>query len=210
MIVLKKVVLPLMLAAASLCSIGQAQAALITIETNKQQYQIGEKVTAFLKLSDAESLFSGFFLALQYQHSKLQLVNWGHGNSFDDGFGSYQYSEHDAATGRLALEDYADWAADQAILTALQLGSFTLAKIEFTALAAGQFSLNLDPAYFGLLTFSGDLLQPEWQDARFDVIANPAAVPATPAMALMIGGLLLLGVQRRRQLKKSALKAVAI
>lgn len=205
--ILKKTVLPLMLAAASMLSVGQAQAALITIETDKQQYQVGEKITAFLKLSDAESLISGFFLALQYQQSKLALINWGHGNSFDDGFGSYQYSAHDAANGSLALEDYADWAADQSLLAALQLGGFTLAKIEFTALAAGQFSLNLDPSYFGLLTFSGDLLQPEWLDASFDVIANPSAVPATPAMALLISGLLLLGAQRRQQ--KSVVKALA-
>lgn len=202
----KKTFLPLVLAVASLLSVGQAQAALITIETDKQQYQVGEKVTAFLKLSDAESLFSGFFLALQYQQSKLALINWGHGNSFDDGFGSYQYSAHDAANGSLALEDYADWAADQAVLVALQLGSFTLAKIEFTALAAGQFSLNLDPTYFGLLTFNGDMLQPQWQDASFDVVANPSAVPATPAIALMIAGLLLLGSQRRR---KAAVKSIA-
>lgn len=201
--ILKKTFLPLVLATASLLSVGQAQAALISIETDKLQYQVGEKVTAFLKLSDAESVFSGFFLALQYQHSKLALVNWNHGNSFDDGFGSYQYSAHDAANGSLALEDYADWAADQAVLAAQQLGSFTLAKIEFTALAAGQFTLNFDPAYFGLLTFNDDLLLPQWQDASFDVIANPSAVPATPAIALMFGGLLLLGAQRR-QLKSVA------
>ncbi|RVU37116.1 hypothetical protein EOE67_12465 [Rheinheimera riviphila] len=206
--ILKKAFLPLVLAAASLLCAGQAQAALITIETDKQQYQVGGKVTAFLKLSDASSLISGFFLAMQYQNSALALVNWGHGNSFDDGFGSYQYSAHDAVNGSLALEDYADWAADQAVLAALQLGGFTLAKIEFTALAAGQFSLNLDPSYFGLLTFSGDLLQPEWLDASFDVIAKPSAVPATPAVALMIGGLLLLGAQRRQQ-QKSEVKAVA-
>lgn len=202
--IIKKTFLPFVLAAASLLSAGQAQAALITIETDRQQYQIGDKVTAFLKLTDAESLFSGFFLAMQYQHSKLALINWGHGNSFDDGFGSYQYSAHDAANGSLALEDYADWAADQAVLAAMQLGGFTLAKIEFTALAAGQFSLNFDPAYFGLLTFSGDLLQPQWQDASFDVIASPAAVPATPAIALMFGGLMLLGAQQRRQQKLAA------
>lgn len=206
--ILQKVVLPLMLVAASLLSISQAHAALITIETDKQQYQVGEKVTAFLKLSDANSLLSGFYLSLKYQTSALALVNWGHGHSFDDGFGSYQYGDHDAANGSLALEDYADWAADQAILAALQLGSFTLAKLEFTALTAGNFSLNFDPAYFGLLTFSGDMLQPQWLDASFDVVGNPASVPATPAVALMIGGLLLLGAQRRHQ-QKSAVKSIA-
>lgn len=203
---IKKTLLPLILAAAAFVNSAQTQAALITIETDKQQYQVGEKITAFLKLSDAESLISGFFVSLHYQQSKLALMNWGHGHSFDDGFGSYQYGEHNAANGSLALEDYADWAADQAVLAALQLGSFTLAKLEFTALAAGQFSLNLDPAYFGLLTFGGDLFQPQWLDASFDVIANPATVPASPAMALMIGGLLVLGAQRRLQ-HKTAMKS---
>lgn len=195
----KKTLLPLLFAASALLGANQAQAALITVETDKQQYQIGEKVTVFLKLSDAGSLMSGFFLDLQYQQSKLALVNWGHGTSFDDGFGSYQYSLHNAASGRLALEEYADWAAEQAVLALLQLGTFTLATLEFTALAAGQFSLNLDPAYLGLMTFGGDLLQPQWLDASFNVVDSTATVPATPALALMIGGLLLLGAQRRLQ-----------
>jgi hypothetical protein len=201
--IIKKIFLPVALAAALLNS-AQTQAALITIETDKQQYHVGEKITAYLKLSDAESLISGFFLSLQYQQSKLALVNWGHGNSFDDGLGSYRYSEHNAENGSLALEEYADWAADQTVLAALQLGTFTLAKLEFTASAAGQFNLNLDPAYFGLLTFSGDLFKPKWQDVSFDVVANPSTVPATPAIALMFGGLLLLGVQRRLQSKSSS------
>lgn len=197
--ILKKAFLPLVFAAASFLTANQAQAALITIETDKQQYQLGEKVTAYLKLSDAGSLLSGFFLNLQYQPAKLALVTWGHGNAFDDGLGSYQYSIHDALNGMLGLDDYADPNADQLILAALQLGTFTLATLEFTALATGQFSLNLDPSYLGLMTFSGDLVQPQWLDASFEVIGNPAAVPATPALALMIGGLLLLGAQRRRQ-----------
>ena len=197
--ILKKTFLPLLFAAASLLSANQAQAALITIETDKKQYQVGEKVTAFLKLSDAGSLVSGFFLDLKYQPSQLALLTWGFGNAFDDGLGSYQSSDHDAMKGMLGLDDYADPSADQLVLAALQLGTFTLAKLEFTALAAGQFSLNLDPAYLGLITFGGDLFQPKWLDASFDVVDNPAAVPATPALALMIGGLLLLGAQRRQQ-----------
>lgn len=197
--ILKKTFLPLLFAAASLLSANQAQAALITIETDKQQYQVGEKVTAFLKLSDAGSLINGFFLDLKYQPSKLALVSWGHGNSFDDGLGSYQSSTHDAVKGMLGLDEYADPSADQLVLAALQLGSFTLAKLEFTALAAGQFSLNLDPAYLGLVTFDDNLFQPKWLDASFNVVDSTAAVPATPALALMIGGLLLLGAQRRQQ-----------
>lgn len=204
----KNILLPFLLIGAFLFSATQAQAAVITIETDKLQYQVGEKVTAFINLSDTNSLISGFFLALHYQNSALALDSWSYGHAFDDGLGSYQFGDHDVANSRLALEDYADWAADQAILAALQFGSFRLATVEFTALSAGQFNLGFDPAYFGLLTFAGDLFEPDWQNASFDVVANPNAVPATPVMALMLGGLLLLGGQRRQQ-QRTIQKAVA-
>jgi hypothetical protein len=196
----KNIILPLLLVTVTLFGTYQAQAALITIETDKQQYQVGEKITAFLKLSDSNRLISGFFLALQYQQSKLALVNWGHGHAFDDGFGSYQYAEHNVVNGRLALEDYADWAADQTILAAKQLGNFTLASIEFTAQSAGQFNLSFDATYFGLLTFSGDLFQPDALAGSFNVVDTPASIPTASPLALVLGGLLLL-VGHRRKLK---------
>jgi hypothetical protein len=181
---------------------------MITIETDKLQYQVGEKVTAFINLSDTNSLISGFFLALQYQNSALVLDSWSYGHGFDDGLGSYQFGDHDLVNSQLALEDFADWAADQTILSALQFGSFRLATVEFTALSAGQFNLGFDPAYFGLLTFAGDLFEPDWQNANFYIVAKPNAVPAPSVLGMIFSGLLLLGAQHRQQ-RHITKKAVA-
>lgn len=195
----KNTLVPLLFVVIAWFSVGQAQAAIISIETDKQQYQVGEKITAFLKVSQADVLLSGFFLALQYQHSALAVLQWGYGNSFDDGFGSYQFGEHDLANGRLSVEDYADWAADQSLLAALQSGGFLLATVEFQALVGGQLSLSLDPTYLGLLTFDGELRQPSWAGADITVIDKPHAVPAAPVLVLMLGGLLGMLAQRRQQ-----------
>ncbi len=196
---IKNTLVPFLFVTTAWFSVGQAQAAIINIETDKQQYQVGEKITAFLRVSQADVLLSGFFLALQYQHSALAVLQWGHGHSFDDGYGSYQYGENEGTNGRLSLEDYADWAADQALLAALQSGGFLLAKVEFNALVGGQFKLSLDPTYLGLLTFDGELLQPTWSGADIQIIDSSHTVPATPVILLMLGGLLLLLPQRLKQ-----------
>lgn len=186
-----------LLLAASACGLcSTAQAGVIQIETNKSSYQNGELITATLRASALSDVLTGFFLALQYQPAQLALQNFSFGNGFDDGFGSYRFSAADQAGGSLALEEYADWAAALATLAAQQNGSFILATIQFKALGTGQFSLNLDPAYLGLLTAGGDLQTPEWSGASFNVTGG-ATVPA-PAPLLLMSGLLLLLVRQRQ------------
>lgn len=177
------------------CSFANlAQAGVIQIETNKSSYQSGELITATVKASAFSDVLTGFFLALQYQPGQLALQNFSFGNGFDDGFGSYQFSDH--TSGRLALEEYADWAAALATLAAQQNGSFILATIQFKAAGSGLFSLTLDPSYLGLLTATGDLQTADWTGSSFSV-TNTTTVPA-PAPLLLMSGALLLLVRRRR------------
>lgn len=190
-----KTLLSSLLLAASACSLSNtAQAGVIQIETNKSSYQSGELITATLKASTFADTLTGFFLALQFQPGQLALQNFSFGNGFDDGLGSYQFSDH--TSGRLALEEYADWAAVLATLAAQQQGSFVLATLQFKALGTGQFGLELDPAYLGVLTASGDLMTPVGSGARFEV-NDSAAVPAPASLLLMCGALQLLVRPRR-------------
>ena len=193
---IKKLLGGLLLAASACGLCGTAQAGVIQIETNKSSYQNGELITATLRASALSDVLTGFFLALQYQPAQLALQNFSFGNGFDDGFGSYRFSAADQAGGSLALEEYADWAAALATLAAQQNGSFILATIKFKALGTGQFSLNLDPAYLGLLTAGGNLQTPEWSGASFNV-TDSATVPAPAPLLLMCG--LLLQLVRQRQ-----------
>jgi hypothetical protein len=172
-----------------------ANATLISIETDKQQYQTGDTVTARVKVNNAGETLTGFFLALQYQPAQLWLQSFSFGNGFDDGFGSYAYSAHDLIHGKLSLEEYADWAADLDALMAQQQGGFVLAMLKFTATAAGNFVLNLDAGYIGLLGQSGNLYKPDWNGVSIDV-QNPASVPAPAPAVLMLTSLLLLGARR--------------
>ncbi len=189
-----------LLLAASACSLGStAQAGVIQIETNKSSYQSGELITATLKASAFSDVLTGFFLALQYQPRQLSLQNVSFGGGFDDGFGSYQFSDH--SSGRLALEEYADWAAALATLAAKQNGSFILATIQFKASGTGLFNLNLDPAYLGFLTAGGELEGADWIGSRFSV-TDTTTVPAPAPLLLMCGALLLLVRQRRAAIKQ--------
>lgn len=177
------------------CSFANlAQAGVIQIDTDKTSYQTGEWITATLRATDATDTLTGFFLALQYQPGQLSLQNFSFGGGFDDGFGSYQFSDH--TSGRLALEEYADWAAALTTLAAQQNGSFILATIQFKASGTGLFSLNLDPSYLGLLTASGDLQTADWSGSSFSV-TDTTSVPA-PAPLLLMSGALLLLVRARR------------
>ena len=174
-----------------------ANASLISIETDKQQYQTGDTVTAWIKVNNASETLTGFFLALQYQPAQLWLQSWTFGNGFDDGLGSYPYAANDLINGKLSLEEYADWAADMDALMAQQQGGFVLAMLKFTATTAGNFVLDLDANYLGLLGQSGDMQNPDWNGVSIDV-QNPASVPAPAPAVLMLTSLLLLGASRGR------------
>jgi hypothetical protein len=184
----------LLLAASACCLCNTAQAGVIQLETDKSSYRSGELITATVKASAFSEVLTGFFLALQYQPGQLSLQDFSFGNGLDDGLGSYQFSEQSA--GRLALEEYADWAAALATLAAQQNGSFILATIRFKASTSGLFSLNLDPAYLGFLTAGGELEGADWIGSSFSV-TDHATVPAPAPLLLLCGALLLLVRPRR-------------
>jgi len=191
---IRKLIGSLLLAVSACTLCSTAHAGVIQIETNKSSYQSGELIIATLKASAFSDVLTGFFLALQYQPGQLALQNFSFGSGFDDGFGSYQFSDNSA--GRLALEEYADWAAALATLAAKQHGSFMLATLQFKASGSGLFSLKLDPSYLGLLTAGGDLQSADWIGSSFSVTDN-ATVPAPAPWLLMCGALLLLLRPRR-------------
>lgn len=191
---IRKLLNGLLLTASVYCLCSTAQAGVIRIETNQSSYQSGELITARVKASAFSDVLTGFFLALQYQPGQLSLQNFSFGGGFDDGLGSYQFSDH--SSGRLALEEYADWAAALATLAAQQNGSFILATIQFKASGTGLFSLNLDPAYLGFLTAGGELEGADWIGSSFSV-TDHATVPAPAPLLLMCGALLLLVRPRR-------------
>lgn len=191
---IRKLIGSLLLAVSACTLCSTAHAGVIQIETNKSSYQSGELITATLKASAFSDVLTGFFLALQYQPGQLSLQNFSFGVGLDDGLGSYQFS--DQSSGRLALEEYADWAAALATLAAQQHGSFILATLQFKASGSGLFSLNLDPSYLGFLTAGGDLQGADWSGSSFSVSDN-ATVPA-PAPWLLLCGALLLLVRPRR------------
>ncbi|TXH96640.1 MAG: PEP-CTERM sorting domain-containing protein [Rheinheimera sp.] len=176
----------------SLCNL--AHAGVIQIDTDKTSYQSGELITATLKANAFSEVLTGFFLALQYQPGQLVLQDFSFGGGFDDGFGSYQFSDHSG--GRLILEEYADWAANLARLATQQPAGFVLASVRFKAAGTGLFSLNLDPVYLGLLTASGDLQAADWTGSNFSV-TDTATVPAPAPLLLMCVALMAL-VRRRR------------
>ncbi|MCT6699356.1 hypothetical protein [Rheinheimera sp. 4Y26] len=185
-----------------------SNAALIRIETDQQQYQTGDTVTAWLSVENATETLTGFFLALQYQPAQLWLESWTFGTGFDDGFGSYAYSAHDLINGKLSLEEYADWAADLDLLMAQQQQGFVLAAFKFTVKKAGNFVLELDNSYLGLLGQSGNMLVPNWAGINIQV-TDPTAVPAPPSALLMLCPLLWLSLRRVSGKKRTGASVVA-
>ncbi|WP_333797689.1 hypothetical protein [Rheinheimera sp.] len=179
-----------------------ANAALIRIQTDQQQYQTGDTVTAWLRVENATETLTGFFLALQYQPAQLWLESWTFGTGFNDGFGSYAYSAHDLINGKLSLEEYADWAADLDLLMAQQQQGFVLAAFKFTVKKAGNFVLELDNSYLGFLGQSANMLSPDWAGVSIQV-TDPTAVPAPPSALLMLCPLLWLSLRRTLSVKRT-------
>lgn len=155
----------------------QAHAGVIRIDTDKTSYQQGEWITATVRASEFQQTLSGFFVGVQYQ-PQLTLHDIWFGNGFDDGLGSYRFVERDAANGYVALEEYADWAADFGQLALQQSSAFVLASLRFKAADLGLFQLTLDPRYLGWLTDAGDLQTPTSLGSTFTV---SSAVPAPAA-----------------------------
>lgn len=170
-------------------------AALIEITLDDNNYQLNDTVNGQIIVTDFNDLLGGFSTELNYNPSALQLLDWQLGDGFDDGFGSYQYSEHDASLGRLVLDDYADFFADTSILSSNQGNEFVLASFSFSALSVGSQVLGLNALNSELINFDNDFVAARFNGVSFNV-NGATAVPTPASIILMVIGLVLMGTRR--------------
>lgn len=169
-----------------------SKATLISLESDHTQYQVGDTVQLNLLVSNLTGTLGGFFSALSYATEGFNLLNWQFGNGFDDGLGSLQLADHDALAGLLALDDYADLAADENLLSSLQGQGFLLASVEFQALQSGSFLFNLNPDWTGILSFDNQFIPTELRTLTVEVMSDARPVPAPATLLLFAIGLIAL------------------
>lgn len=174
-----------------------SQAALIKLESLHSDYQVGDTVELQLSISNLTDTLGGFFSELSYATEGFSLLSWQFGNGFDDGFGSLQFADHDALAGLLALDDYADPAADEQLLAEQQGNGFVLATIRFQALQAGHFLFNLNPDWTGALTFDNAFVTSGLSDLSMQIHSSTTPVPAPASALLLAAGLLMLRARKR-------------
>ncbi|MDP5141169.1 PEP-CTERM sorting domain-containing protein [Rheinheimera baltica] len=183
-----------MLFALCLLFTGASHAALIQLNADRSDYQVGDIITVTLSMSDLTETMGGFWAEVLYPTSAVSLLNWQFGSGFDDGFGSYQFDEHNALVGALFLSDYADLFADEMILATQQGRSFELATFSFLAGQVGDVLISLNFMNFGAVNFANDFVDVSATDLNLTITA--AQVPAPASALLMLAGLGLL--YRRR------------
>lgn len=175
-----------------------SNAAVISIDFGGQtQYDINDTIYGQLLVSNFDDTLGAFFAELNYQPINLALINWQFGNGFDDGFGSYQFNNHNHAVGTLNLEDYSDFSADVDILNANQGNEFILASFSFQALNTGQHTLSLNAQNTGLIDFDNNDVNAQFSNGSFNV-SRQAHVSEPTSMLIFIGALALLMVNRQR------------
>lgn len=175
-----------LLLALSLMLSFTSQATLIDIQLDQPIFEQGESISGQLVVSDFSYNLGGFAAELTFDPAQLTLANWAFGNGFDDGLGSYQFAD-DSAVGVLYLDDFADLAADLAVITTNQGTSFVLATFEFTSLSTGMHSLGLRNAE--VVDFDNTLT--EWvNDANTSFSVNSTQVPEPTTGILMLAGLM--------------------
>ena len=170
---------------------GWSQAALIQLEPNQTNYQVGDTIQLNMTISGLTETVGAFFTEIVYQPSAMTLQSWQFGSGLDDGFGSLPFADHDAVTGSISLDEYAFFDADESILAQQQGNGFILASLSFVALQAGDFWLNFNPNWFGVESFDGAFIDASFADVNLS-ISNPAQVPAPATMMLLLLGLGLL------------------
>ncbi|MDP4534645.1 PEP-CTERM sorting domain-containing protein [Alkalimonas collagenimarina] len=174
-----------------------SQAALIKLESLHNDYQVGDTVELQLSISHLSTTLGGFFSELSYATEGFSLVGWQFGNGFDDGFGSWQFADHNALAGLLALDDYADPAADEQLLAANQGSGFVLATLQFLVLSAGDFWFSFNPDWSGALSFDNEFVTVNFSDLQLQVHPASTPVPAPATLVLLLAGLLFLGARKR-------------
>ncbi len=162
------------------------QATVVKVELDKSHYQVGDDISAQLKILDYTAGVSVFQLDLRYLLAGLNLESVSFSGALNNGFQDYWHTGDVLSL----LEFNTDLSVD---LAALQSAGFVVATLKFKALLAGSFSLDLLSADLGDL--DGNTITPvELQGAGFNVAG--ATVPA-PATALLLLPALLMLARRR-------------
>ena len=179
---------------------GLANSALMVLQPERSSYQVGDTIRLELKLTELTTTVGSFWTKILYQPSALQFQDWQFGTGLDDGLGSLQFAEHDAANGQITLDEYAAPAADLSTLvaaqqSAMQQGVLVLARLPFQALQAGQVQLTFNPNWFGVESFAGQRIRT--QTAALDLNVTAAQVPAPATIMMLLLSVVVMSLRRR-------------
>lgn len=163
------------------CFSAVSQAALLTLQADRTQYQVGETVQLNLWLSEFPGSVGSYWAKLHYEPAAFVFADGQFGDSFAGA--SLQYLQ--SAADMLTLEEYAFWDADVAQLSALQGSGFALARISFVAKTAGDWSFNFADDFIGAELFSGATLPVQAKGLTLQVQAVSA--PAGWSLLLLAG-----------------------
>lgn len=170
------------LALFAFCLSLQAQAALISIETDKTTYQVNDVITAKVQVSGLgiNELISAYLFKLQLPVGGLQLLSHQFGDLLTGSNGSFQDVLDLGSSIEVAETSYNE---DSELATLQQSSAFTLVSFQFKVLQAGQLMLSLldvDTSGAGYATQPVDVAK------AIEVTANPVPAPATLLLLLPV------------------------
>lgn len=168
---------------------GLSQAALIQLQPDRTDYQVGDSIQLSMVISGLSETVASFMTEVFYQPSAFLLQSWQFGSGLDDGFGSVQFAEHNAVIGSIWLDEFT-FAADESVLADQQGSGFLLASLTFVALQAGDFLFSFDPVLFGVESFAGTFIDASFADLSLRIQPTQVPVPATAFLLLAGLGLL--------------------
>jgi len=174
------------------CFSAASQAALLTLQADRTQYQVGETVQLNLWLSDFTGTVGSYWAKLHYEPAAFAFAD----GQFSDGFAgaSLQYLQAVPASGQLIIEEYAFWDADELQLSLLQQRRFALARFNFLASASGSWTFSFADDFVGAEYFNGSPLALQKQVFQLQVRSV-----AEPGAWLFFLALAVLGYRRHRR-----------
>ena len=143
---LKKVGSRILLATSLTLASMASHASVMQVELDKTDYQIGETITATIRMQNPSAEVALFDLSLDYSAALLQLVSADFGNALTVLDPTDQ--QRTLSAGAVRLQETNLDAFDYE-LAALQGSSFVLATLRFSAQHAGNFQLNLRDVLIG-------------------------------------------------------------
>lgn len=191
---MKKIILLLITVFVSL----NAQATLLKLQLNQQDYQIGDVVIADVVVSNIEEdfgfqkLLASFEFTMSWDNALLHYSTTSFGSLLD--VDPYLASEQDAKDTEDSVRvSEISYAFSDDLFTAQNgQNSFTLATMEFNITGSGISSLNFSDVILGD-DFGGDFTQVNALNSTINVVHNdPIDVPEPNMLLLMLIGFLAL------------------